>query len=167
MSGQKQNEDSDGIIVLLKELADGLGRVISDHMTLARLEFAADAKILGRRAAMLAVIVPFAVVGYAIICTGLAVVLSQWMGLGAALVLVGAVHLLGAAGALVVALRQARSLGWMRETTQEAIQSVSQMTMRTTYGSAPYAVASERSVSGVPVSMAGDEGGQRIAETHQ
>lgn len=167
MYGQNKNDDNDGIIILLKELTDGLGRLVSDHIKLARLELIADAKILGRRAAVLAVIVPLVFIGYGSICIGLAVVLSRWMGLGVALVLVGAVHFLGAAIALGVTLRQVRRQGWMRETAHEVNQSVTQIAMSTIHGSTPDVVASECAIPDARASTVNNEEGSHVAEPRQ
>src|SRR5437667_11794800 len=75
-----QHGDRDGILTLIRETVDGLGRLVADHVKLARLELVADVKVQGRRAATIAVIVPFIFLGYALGCVGLALVLGRWLG---------------------------------------------------------------------------------------
>src|SRR6185503_2179061 len=48
----KGKEESDGIIALVKETADGFGHLIAEHVKLARLELVADAKASGRKIAV-------------------------------------------------------------------------------------------------------------------
>src|SRR5512138_3652401 len=90
---------SDGIVNLLKDAADDLGRLISDHLTLLRLELLADIKAYGSRVAVLGALIPIVFLGYAFICLGICVVLSRWLGLSVALFLVGGVHLVCAVAA--------------------------------------------------------------------
>jgi hypothetical protein len=137
------NEDSDRIVSLLRETADGFGCLMAAHVKLARLELIADAKSLGRRLTLLAAVIPFALLGYSLVCLGLAVGLSRWLGLAGALLLVGGMHVVGATSALFVALRRLRNTNLMTETTHATGQSASTLASRILYGQVPAAAAPE------------------------
>jgi hypothetical protein len=163
MHRDNREEDSEGIVTLLKETADGFGRLISDHLKLTRLELVADVKAQGRRVATLAVAIPLLFLGYAIVCLGLAVVLSQRLGLGCALLLVGGVHLVGGAAASFIVVRRLRDMDLMGDTAYEIDRSVSTLTERATNGAVPGA-APERTASGARATAVETPGGSRIAE---
>jgi len=130
------DDDDNGLVALLKEAADGFGCLMAAHVKLARVELLADVKSFGRRLTILAAIIPFAFLGYASLCMGLAVVLSPWLGIAGALFLVGGLHVVGATGALLLVGRRLRNTDLMSETTHEAGQSVSTLTMRVLHGQA-------------------------------
>jgi multidrug transporter EmrE-like cation transporter len=144
MYQDNREQQSDGIVTLLKETADRFGHLISVHLKLTRLELLADIKAYGQRVAILAAFIPFVFLGYALVCLGLAVELSRWLGLGGALFLVGGVHLFGAAAATLLAIRKLQGMHLMHESTHEANESVSSLTSRITNGKAPVAAAPER-----------------------
>jgi len=54
-SARETREDSDGIISLVRETADGLGKLIADHVKLARVELVSDARFYARDLAVMAV----------------------------------------------------------------------------------------------------------------
>jgi hypothetical protein len=90
----------------LAEVADGLGRLLSEHALLAKAELARDARVYGVQLGKVAVFAPLAVVGYALVCGAAALALARWMGLVGALALVGGVNLVvGAVGLALVARR--------------------------------------------------------------
>lgn len=152
------NEDANGIVTLLKETADGFGCLMAAHVKLARLELLADVKSLGRRLTMLVAVVSFAFFGYALVCMGLVVVISQWLGIQGALFLAGGVHLAGATSVLFVAVRGLRNADLMPETAHEAGRSVSSLTKRIVHGQAQAASAPERTASGALVIRASGSG---------
>lgn len=130
-------QPSDGIVTLLKVAADDLGRLISDHMRLTRLELLADIKSYSSRVAILAALVPIVFLGYAFVCLGICLVLSQWLGLSVALFLVGGVHLVGAIAASLVAARRLQNMHPMSESVCEAAESVTSLAARITNGQEP------------------------------
>jgi len=93
-------------MALIKETVDGIGHLIADHVKLARLELVADVKTQGRRVAVVAVILPFVLLGYGLACVGLALALSPWLTTPGAFFAVGGAHFL--AGTVAVALALAR-----------------------------------------------------------
>lgn len=142
-----EDGDGDGLVNLLRVTADDFDCLMAAHVKLARVELLADVKSLGRRLTMLAVLIATAFLGYSILWLGLAVVLSGWFDLAEALLLVGGLHLLGATGALLVAVRSLRNTNLMPETTYEANQSASTLATRILEGQASPASAPERTES--------------------
>lgn len=124
MDRDQQREGGDSIVALFKETADSVGHLIGDHIKLTRLELHADLKTSFRRLLGLAIPLLFGMLGYAILCMGLAIALGRQMGLVSSLCLVGGVHLSGAAGAGAIAVRRLRGLNLMTETAQEFNRSV-------------------------------------------
>src|SRR6185436_18944490 len=116
--------DGDGIMSLVRETIDGLGRLVADHVKLARLELVADVKAQGRRAAAVALAVPFILLGYALACVGLALALSRWLGGAGAFFAVGGAHLLGGIVAVALAAARLRRGHLLRETANEVSLSV-------------------------------------------
>lgn len=151
MNRENRTEERDGIFALLKETLDAFGRLVSEHLNLARLSLIADMKTQGRRVATMAIALPFALFGYALVGLGLALVLARWTGLAASLFLVGGLHLSGAAVVSLIALRKLRRMDWMRDATSEVQQSVSSLTAHIAHhGTAPVAASSlEGTASGV------------------
>jgi Putative Actinobacterial Holin-X, holin superfamily III len=124
----KGKDDSDGIIALVKETADGFGHLIAEHVNLARLELVADAKTSGRKVAVIALIVPVIFIGYALVCVGLAMLLSRWLGASNAFFLVGGAHVVLGGAAIAVAVRRLSDVHPMRETVHEVNRSVEALT---------------------------------------
>src|SRR5437764_1159290 len=101
-------DDSEGIIALVKETADGFGHLLAEHVKLARLELVADARASGRRIATIALIVPVIFIGYALAAVGLAVLLSRPLGSAAAFFVVGGGHVLLGGIAVAIAANRLR-----------------------------------------------------------
>jgi hypothetical protein len=164
MFRDNRKDESDGIVTLLRDTLDGFGCLMSDHLKLARLELLADVKSLGRRLAMLIAVVSLALLGYAIACMGIAVGLSRWIGLSGALILVGGVHLVGAASALWAVLHVLRNKAFFPETADEMNQSVSTLTKQLLYGTVPVTTSSGRTMSGAMALKGEARKGSQIAE---
>jgi hypothetical protein len=108
-TGRTNAIGSDGIVDLLRETADGVGRLIRDHVHLARVEVVTDARRFGRRSAWLIVFAPLALAGWGTVGLAAAAYLAPRVGAPAALLLVGGVQLaIGALGIAVVARRLRR-----------------------------------------------------------
>jgi len=118
------DRDGDGILTLIRETVDGLGRLVADHIKLARLELVADVKVQGRRAVTIALIVPFVFLGYALGCVGLALALGRWLGEAVGFFIVGGFHFFAGALAVAVALARLRNASLMRETANEVSMSL-------------------------------------------
>lgn len=160
-----RSDDSNTFVTLFKETLDGLGRLMAGHLNLARVEFLAELKSLGRQFAIMTIAVTFISLGYALTCLGLAVVLSRWLGFGGALFLLGGLHLVGGATALLVIARKRKLMHLMQETKIEANKSVSTLSANILNGSVPNAAISERESSNPPSFAANTSGEARIVNS--
>jgi len=109
---------------LVVKLADGLGKLVTEHLELAKVELVADAKELGLLVARLAVVVPFLLVGYALLCAGIALALSTWIPLYAVLLILAVFNLLGGGLGLYTVVRKVQKKKVMAETLKELNRSV-------------------------------------------
>jgi hypothetical protein len=130
MYGTRNTEDGDGIISLVRETADGLGRLMGDHIKLARLELVSDLKAYVQKAGLLTVMAVFLALGYALACVGLSLVLAQWWGAIAGFFAVGGFHVLVGGIGLAVGIRNLRQTHLLDETINEVSRSVSTLTER-------------------------------------
>ncbi len=113
----------------LSELVKATSELIAQHVKLARAELRDDAKELGAKAGQIAVFVPFALLGYALLNVALALWLRRWLSGEAAFALVGAVNL--AAGGLgifsaVKTLQKAEPMGRTRHQLEASVEVVLQ-----------------------------------------
>ena len=118
-------KDAEGSLSsLITKLADALGRLMNEHLELAKLELKGDARALVTVGAKLAVALPFAVVGYAFLCAALCVLVSRWVALEAVVAAVGALNLLAGAVLGYAAMRGLKRKNVMDDTLQELSRSV-------------------------------------------
>jgi uncharacterized membrane protein YqjE len=113
-----------GIAALVGRMADSFSRLVSQHLTLARLELAEDAKAMGKDVARIVAFVPFVLVGYLFLCGALAVALAHAVGYGWALAVVGAVNLVGGGLGIWRAVSSLQSRQVMDDSSQELSRSV-------------------------------------------
>jgi hypothetical protein len=114
-----------GLAPLVARLTDGLTRLVSQHLTLARAEMVEDARAVGADLARIAVFVPFVLVGYGFLCAALAVALAPWLSLTGSLALVGGLNLVGGGVGVARSASHLKSHRVMDETTTELTRSVS------------------------------------------
>ncbi len=95
MAFGKQESDQQGVATLIARMADGLGKLFTEHLALAKLELKEDAKHLGTQAGMIAAFVPFLFVGYTLLCAALGMFLAQWIGAAGGLAVVGGLNVVG------------------------------------------------------------------------
>jgi hypothetical protein len=108
-----------GLAALVVRLTDGFSRLVTQHLELARVELAEDARTVGRDVAWIAAGVPFVLLGYAFLCGALAVVLAQWVGWAGGLALVGAVNVAGGGVGVALAVARLKERRLMDDTAQE------------------------------------------------
>jgi uncharacterized membrane protein YqjE len=120
----KDQGNSESILALIKETADGFGHLLADHIKLARLELVADVKSYGRQVALIALIVPILFIGYAIVCLGLAALLAPLVGHAGGLFLVGGAHIVIGAVAIMMAVSRLRRAQPMSESVDEMTRSM-------------------------------------------
>src|SRR3954463_14945447 len=114
----------EGVFVLVRETADGLGELVGQHFKLARLELAADMESLGNRARVIAVFAALLLIGYTLAMVGLAALVAGSGRLGWALLAVGLVHVAGGAAGMYRAVAGSRGSKLMDATTGEMSRSV-------------------------------------------
>jgi uncharacterized membrane protein YqjE len=117
-----------GIAALVGRMADSFSRLVSQHITLARLELAEDAKAMGLDVARIVVFVPFVLVGYVFLCGALSVALAVWMGYAWALTAVGALNVVGGGLGIWRAVLRLQNRHMMDDTSQELSRSVAALT---------------------------------------
>jgi len=125
MRSGREEPETLGIAAQISRVAEGLGKLFAEHVTLARLELAEDAKTVGKHAGLVAVFLPFVFLGYALLCIALSFGLTRWMSLPAAFALVGGVNLLAGAVGVLVAIKRLRARPLLNDTVSELNRSAS------------------------------------------
>jgi uncharacterized membrane protein YqjE len=124
--GSEQTER--GITALVGRMADGFSRLVTQHLQLARLELTEDVKATGRDMAMIAVFVPFILVGYAFLCGAGVVVLSRGLGWAGAFGVVGLLNLAGGVGGALWAVKRLQARRVMDDSSSELSRSMAALT---------------------------------------
>jgi uncharacterized membrane protein YqjE len=115
----RDEPDSGGIAAHVTRVAEGLAKLLTEHLTLARLEVTQDAKALARQAALVAIFVPFILTGYGLLCVALAFWLARWMPTSAAFAVVGGVNVVGGGIGVWRATRRLQERPLLDETVSE------------------------------------------------
>lgn len=115
--------DPGGIPSLVTRLADGLGQLVTDHITLAKLELSEDARAIGAEIARIVVFLPFVVVGYAFTCGAIAFAIAPWVGYAGAFAIVGMINVIGGGIGLYGAATRLKARRMMDETLSEVSQT--------------------------------------------
>ena len=128
MPSVTKSESNGKIAVLLTNIADGLGRLVSEHIALARLDLKEDAAALAKALRLTVTFFALVLIGYVFLCSALVAVLAaESMSLAAALAIVGGGNLLlGAVGASL-ALRRFAKRPVMRETFEQLDRSAASL----------------------------------------
>lgn len=121
----------------VRELVDAFSELVAQHVRLAKLELADDARFVGARVGLIAAFAPLILVGYGFLCGGLALALGAVMPLPWAFVLVGALNLLAGSAGIAVAGRQLSARKVLVQTTQELESTRLSLTPRTGEGGKP------------------------------
>ena len=124
--GSEQTER--GLSALVGRLTDGFSKLVTQHLTLARLELMEDARVMGSDVARIAAFVPFVLVGYAFLCAALSAFLAPWLGWAGSLALVGGVNLVGGGVGIARAASRLSAHRVMDDTTEELNRSVTVLT---------------------------------------
>jgi uncharacterized membrane protein YqjE len=117
-----------GVAALVGRMADGFSRLVTQHLQLARVELAEDAKAMGLDVASIAVFVPFLLVGYMFVCGALAALLAPFTGWAGALAVVGAVNLVGGGLGILRAVKRMQSRQMMDDSVSELSRSMAALT---------------------------------------
>ncbi|MFZ5443702.1 MAG: phage holin family protein [Myxococcota bacterium] len=87
----------------IRELVDAFSELVAQHVRLARMELAQDARFVGVRVGLIAALAPLILVGYGFLCVALALALRRVMAADLAFLLVGVLNLLiGGVGIAIV-----------------------------------------------------------------
>jgi Putative Actinobacterial Holin-X, holin superfamily III len=121
---RRGDEDHTGIIGLVKETAEGLGKLLGDHVRLARIELVADVKSYARELTVLVTALVILSVGYAFGWVAVGLALTRVIGAPLAFAAIAALHLVAGAIAAVVAVRRARATRPLQETALAVERSV-------------------------------------------
>lgn len=128
MSRQAGQDGPDGVVGLLKETADGLGQLIADHIKLARLELAADARSYGQGVATLVVAGFVLALGYGFAWLAIGLAVARFCGAPIAFGGVALLHLIVGGVAVSSAVKRMKKPALMRGTAVEASRSVDALT---------------------------------------
>lgn len=109
----------------LREVVDGFSELTAQHIRLARVELAEDARFVGVRVGVIAALAPLILVGYGFLCVALALVLRRVMAIDLAFLLVGLVNLVGGVAGIVVAAKQLGEKKVLTDTLTELEESTS------------------------------------------
>jgi hypothetical protein len=126
--------EGDGIVSLVKETADGLSRLVADHIRLARTEMVADLKSYARGLGVTAAAAALLGLGYGLGCVAGALALATVVGGPLAFAAVAGFHLLVGGIALAVGLRRLRAERPLQETAAEVSRTVAVLTAETAVG---------------------------------
>jgi uncharacterized membrane protein YqjE len=124
-------EEGDGIIALVRETADGLGKLIADHVKLARVELVSDARFYVRDLAVMAVAGVVLLVGYVLGLVAAGLALGRAINnTPLAFAAVAVLHLIAGAIGIVVGAKRAKRVRLMHDTAEEVSRSVSALSGR-------------------------------------
>jgi len=133
-----------GIAAQLGRIADGFSALVSQHVALARLELAEDARAVGISVGTIAALAPFVLVGYTLLCGALALTVAPWVGLAGGLAIVGGVNVAGGVAGILLAVRHLRSRRMLGTTLQELGQSARLLSNGAAAGPLPPGAALDR-----------------------
>jgi hypothetical protein len=121
---QTGTDDAAGVSRLLEETADSLRELIGDHLKLARIELATDARIYAGALGVSLIAALLLLVGYLFAWGAAACLMARSWGAPAALGVVAGFHLTAGALSLGAVSRKVWHTKVMRETVREARRSV-------------------------------------------
>ena len=122
--GLNTEETERGLTTLVMRMTDGFSRLVTQPLSLARIELMDDARAMGMDVAFIAAFVPFMLVGYTFLCAALSVFLATWLGWAGSLAAVGALNLVGGGLGIARAAARLKSHRLMDDTTEELNRSV-------------------------------------------
>ncbi|HEX8824404.1 MAG TPA: phage holin family protein [Archangium sp.] len=122
--GLNTEETERGLTTLVMRMTDGFSKLVTQHLSLARIELMDDARAMGTDVAFIAAFVPFVLVGYTFLCAALSVFLATWLGWAGSLAAVGALNLVGGGLGITRAAARLKAHRVMEDTTEELNRSV-------------------------------------------
>lgn len=114
-----------GVAQAFGRITEGISRLVSEHLALARVELREDARALGTQVAKIAVFVPAVLVGYGLLCVAVALALRPWLGDVGAFAAMGGLNFVGGAIGAYAAVNKL-SKHPVLETTRVEVERTSQ-----------------------------------------
>ena|SRR5450432_901205 len=111
--------DAASLPALVERATEDVGRLVTAHLALVRLELVAEARAVARRTALVAGAAGLLGVGYAFGALALVQVLTRWMSASAASAAVAAGHAVAGLALLTVARRRNRAAAPLPATRAE------------------------------------------------
>jgi hypothetical protein len=130
VGGARDDSKGNGVIGRVRDVADGLGQLVGQHLKLARLELVSDLKGMGRRLRVIAIFTCLVVVGYTLAMAGLAVLIGGNQAIGVPLLAVGLGHVVLCGAGIVLASRR-RDTHLMDSTVEQVGQSLNTLRLAT------------------------------------
>lgn len=121
----------------VRELVDAFSELVAQHVRLAKMELADDARFVGVRVGLIAAFAPLILVGYGFLCGGLALALGAVMPMPWAFVLVGVLNLVAGGVGIAVAGRQLSERKVLAQTTLELESTRLSITPQASEGGKP------------------------------
>ncbi len=103
----------------LRDLVDSFSELTAQHIRLARVELAADAKYIGVRVGVIAALAPLILVGYGSLCVALAYALQRFIAADLSFLIVGLLNLSVGAVGILLAVKQLQARPVLEETMTE------------------------------------------------
>ncbi len=103
----------------VRTLVDSFSELTAQHIRLARVELAEDARFVGVRVGVIAALAPLVLAGYGFLCVAAALALRHVMPVELAFLLVGLVNLVGGVAGIATAARQLKGKRVLNETLTE------------------------------------------------
>lgn len=119
-----EEPDRVGLTAAAGRMAEGFSKLVSCHLALAKMELAAEAKVLGGALGrVVAFALLFVLVGYALLCGALAVLLARWLGVAGGLAVVGGANVIGGGVGIWLTLERLRARPVLGGSLQEMDRS--------------------------------------------
>jgi uncharacterized membrane protein YqjE len=113
----------EGFGVHIRRMADGVGKLVSESLALARVELARDLKAMALDVVWIVLFLGIVGVGYVLLCASVALGISRWVGLGWAFLIVAGANLaIGAVGVALAARHLGSQKSHLLETTTEEVR---------------------------------------------
>lgn len=118
-----ERPESSGIAATVGNIADGLSKLVTQHIALARVELLDNVRSVGADLGRLVAFAPFLLVGYALCCLALAVILTPSCGRAGALLVVGGSNLLGGSAGAFFSIQRLRKKKMLAQSAEELSRS--------------------------------------------
>jgi uncharacterized membrane protein YqjE len=119
----REQADRTGLAATFSRITDGISRLVTEHLALARIELREDARLFTLACARIAAFGLLVLIGYAFLCAAIAVALWSWIGIGWALLAVGLANLLIGGVGVYVAVKRLEGREVLDETLVEVSRS--------------------------------------------